>query len=452
MDKEIMNEIEDVIEEDVIEEDYETQVKVQRQANMELINKFGDFLEESGLSDATINKHIRNVDFYVNTFLQYYDVQSIETGCYTLDEFLGDWFQRKAMWSTPTSTRENITSIKKFYSFLAGIGEVKKEDFEELNAEIKEFKQAWIDGTRYEELNRLYRFDDEINDDFDDDWDDEGDFFNSKLLANPEAIVKISHYLAAAVNLYGVINHEEFLDFYHYYEEDKITREDVLTVVDIIQDIIDRENIDYELHDDLIVHVSISPSEAPEEMKDLVVHEKILELQNETLERYFPPAQEVLNYCTSLYINPNHGINRLSKFIIRNRLFQPKKVDDNYTTLDFFLSEFSLVIKNGFPIETYPVILGNMLPQLHNLKHRLQEELEDIFIDIFNELRMWSIKAFNLNELDPEQPCDCPSCNLQHVKVEQRIVEKIGRNEPCPCGNGKKYKKCCERSHLTVIK
>lgn len=21
--------------------------------------------------------------------------------------------------------------------------------------------------------------------------------------------------------------------------------------------------------------------------------------------------------------------------------------------------------------------------------------------------------------------------------------EKIGRNEPCPCGSGKKYKKCC---------
>ena len=23
------------------------------------------------------------------------------------------------------------------------------------------------------------------------------------------------------------------------------------------------------------------------------------------------------------------------------------------------------------------------------------------------------------------------------------IRKKIGRNEPCPCGSGKKYKKCC---------
>lgn len=29
-------------------------------------------------------------------------------------------------------------------------------------------------------------------------------------------------------------------------------------------------------------------------------------------------------------------------------------------------------------------------------------------------------------------------------KQEQRInVNKVGRNEPCPCGSGKKYKKCC---------
>lgn len=24
-----------------------------------------------------------------------------------------------------------------------------------------------------------------------------------------------------------------------------------------------------------------------------------------------------------------------------------------------------------------------------------------------------------------------------------RVKPKIGRNEPCPCGSGKKYKKCC---------
>ena len=25
----------------------------------------------------------------------------------------------------------------------------------------------------------------------------------------------------------------------------------------------------------------------------------------------------------------------------------------------------------------------------------------------------------------------------------KRTAEKIGRNDPCPCGSGKKYKNCC---------
>lgn len=28
-------------------------------------------------------------------------------------------------------------------------------------------------------------------------------------------------------------------------------------------------------------------------------------------------------------------------------------------------------------------------------------------------------------------------------KPEPARVEQIGRNDPCPCGSGKKYKKCC---------
>jgi len=29
------------------------------------------------------------------------------------------------------------------------------------------------------------------------------------------------------------------------------------------------------------------------------------------------------------------------------------------------------------------------------------------------------------------------------VQTFEREHEKIGRNDPCPCGSGKKYKKCC---------
>jgi uncharacterized protein len=28
-------------------------------------------------------------------------------------------------------------------------------------------------------------------------------------------------------------------------------------------------------------------------------------------------------------------------------------------------------------------------------------------------------------------------------QTAQRMSAKVGRNEPCPCGSGKKFKKCC---------
>lgn len=34
-----------------------------------------------------------------------------------------------------------------------------------------------------------------------------------------------------------------------------------------------------------------------------------------------------------------------------------------------------------------------------------------------------------------------PHCGHNHTYV--RSEPKIGRNDPCPCGSGKKYKKCC---------
>jgi hypothetical protein len=41
---------------------------------------------------------------------------------------------------------------------------------------------------------------------------------------------------------------------------------------------------------------------------------------------------------------------------------------------------------------------------------------------------------------EPERETDFNTLYLPEPQLERR---KIGRNEPCPCGSGKKYKKCC---------
>ena len=42
----------------------------------------------------------------------------------------------------------------------------------------------------------------------------------------------------------------------------------------------------------------------------------------------------------------------------------------------------------------------------------------------------------------PEQPGEGV---LRHEPVPyRRVTPKVGRNDPCPCGSGKKFKKCCD--------
>ncbi len=63
------------------------------------------------------------------------------------------------------------------------------------------------------------------------------------------------------------------------------------------------------------------------------------------------------------------------------------------------------------------------------------KELESVF-----EENNWKYTI----ELDPEKPEDTNDLEILLNPQKTRIAEKkIGRNVTCPCGSGKKHKKCC---------
>lgn len=124
---------------------YEKQVRIINKKNELYLREFSDYLEKNGLSDKTINKHISNVDYYINDFLNYYDANEMVKGCYEVNAFLGDWFIRKEAWATKTSVKENAASIKKFYKCMLELGHIKQEDFDNLCLVIKEEMDSWID-------------------------------------------------------------------------------------------------------------------------------------------------------------------------------------------------------------------------------------------------------------------------------------------------------------------
>ena len=63
------------------------------------------------------------------------------------------------------------------------------------------------------------------------------------------------------------------------------------------------------------------------------------------------------------------------------------------------------------------------------------KELEAVF-----EENGWTYKI----ELEPDKPEDITDLEILLNPQKPKIAEKkVGRNEPCPCGSGKKFKKCC---------
>ena len=51
---------------------------------------------------------------------------------------------------------------------------------------------------------------------------------------------------------------------------------------------------------------------------------------------------------------------------------------------------------------------------------------------------------YNLKEWEPILDEDKRLEFKREYRLSQMAVsQKVGRNDPCPCGSGKKYKKCC---------
>ena len=70
-------------------------------------------------------------------------------------------------------------------------------------------------------------------------------------------------------------------------------------------------------------------------------------------------------------------------------------------------------------------------------KEKLYKNMVDAKADWLYNLPMWD------EIFDPEKK---KALYLEQKKSGTVIVgKKIGRNDPCPCGSGKKYKKCCGR-------
>lgn len=113
-----------------------------------------------------------------------------------------------------------------------------------------------------------------------------------------------------------------------------------------------------------------------------------------------------------------------------------KELADKYElellTMVGFLDGINDSLKESNPIETMD---ENTVVSLAFDKEKLYKNMVDAKADWLYELPQW-------NYIFDEE-----TRKALYLEQKQsgtiRKEKKIGRNDPCPCGSGKKYKKCC---------
>ena len=129
---------------------------------------------------------------------------------------------------------------------------------------------------------------------------------------------------------------------------------------------------------------------------------------------------------------------------------------DSYKALaQFFMQKYSFnVLRAAEVVGEITIVLQNggqmkdVVKYLDSLEVLTQEEssieLVALLTAFHNTLRLWTLKGHTPGEIMSGHLDDGASKKRgKVVPFDARKKGKVGRNDPCPCGSGKKYKKCC---------
>lgn len=264
---------------------------------------------------------------------------------------------------------------------------------------------------------------------------------------------QIDETLIASIHLYGAASLSRVMELLEIlYPEPNLTNEQIIEfsgfVSKIIPFLVIKNN--YYFIDKYVIG-----------SHELTDEEEVVDLYNYVTSKmdrdYYEPTKEDVQYFakhsfdrrTPVYKKLKQLISKYTKNIdwIMALIEENIKMSLNFSSLMMEVSDYEL---------------------LHFDDEKQVEKFAEFYKELNNNTRLWENAGYTPNELsrgldilDDFNPIDLveekkPQDNIipltsyretGNKKQEPIRVNKIGRNEPCPCGSGKKYKKCCMRKN-----
>lgn len=138
---------------------------------------------------------------------------------------------------------------------------------------------------------------------------------------------------------------------------------------------------------------------------------------------YIPTKDELMRYLDSDYFEKTKQYTEFEE-VIYKKLKDEERAEEIAEIIGFN-SKFKDVTIEYMSFEFK--VLG-----IEFTDKKEEKEFLEAYVNLYNNTRVWQERGFTLNEIGKP---------LSIMPVKKEVA--VGRNEPCPCGSGKKYKKCC---------
>lgn len=237
----------------------------------------------------------------------------------------------------------------------------------------------------------------------------------------------VYQYILAASQLYGVIHPNKLIEIYNAQNPDKLTEQELLKHVGELME----RGQGITQHDGYIVNSYLVNDLGETEIANLLDSAK-------DKPYYVPEREELLRYADETYFEMTSQLSALQDYVL-------KELCKDQETVDYLIDDVQLACAKGSSIQD---LIYEFESRKINFKTPLQaQQTIQLLTEIYNNTRMWSNNGHTLVELlalneGNEAIGSKPSLLTLVDGSKANSVPKVGRNDPCPCGSGLKYKKC----------
>ena len=286
-------------------------------------------------------------------------------------------------------------------------------------------------------------------------------------LAMPKENIDLLHdYFSAFAEFYNIISLREAFGIVKRHNGDLISEDDFTAFSEIVR------------HDDGYYYYILSADELYEDVAESetmdreIVLESMVDIDFDVYydtskaqkgkPLYIPEKDKLLKYADDRYYEHTPQTKALLDFLCNKIGMSSGQSED-------FVGECDLCIRYSIIPKEHPIdaIVNDYFIEKIISKRftKLQyAEFLKLVCDMVNNTRLPCNRGFTPNELadrvgigerqtvagissvNSGRSFDSSEIGLVEIVHNSTITgEKVGRNDPCPCGSGKKYKKCCGR-------